>query len=341
MENDIHKDEVQRMFRFHRDKKNSSADDLASRMSEYLDCECIVVMPGENDGKLVEIYRKAAERRDVFPVFVRVDAALMESLLLNSDPCDSGEDGAEENIDDIPDVSFSDACFEQEVSEQDGEKRIPWQFSLRRIRAYREEKLSSDLPDGAEYFGAQRQKEARPEPEPRNVQRGEKPGRQTGRLHFLKSSLPDKTDADARSGSEPARGGRPELTLSDLKNLRSFWEFGTGLISETILALIPVSEPWRIFAWLPFGGWNRCPDAEVMMAVSKYWYEKYGAVPAAVSHDELEFLLPCPLDGQKAAEAVKEHILFCPDMTEPEGRLTESQLAEFLSRSKCWYFWWD
>ena len=134
---------------------------------------------------------------------------------------------------------------------------------------------------------------------------------------------------------------RPELTLSDLKNLRSFWEFGTGLISETILALIPVSDPWRIFAWLPFGGWNRCPDTEHMMAVSKYWYEKYGAVPIAVSHDELEFLLPRSLSRKQADEVSKEHALFCPDIVKPEGKLTEEQLSEFLNGSKCWYFWWD
>ena len=31
------------------------------------------------------------------------------------------------------------------------------------------------------------------------------------------------------------------------------------------------------------------------MAVAKYWFEQHGAVPAAMSHDELEFLLPAPV----------------------------------------------
>ena len=63
-----------------------------------------------------------------------------------------------------------------------------------------------------------------------------------------------------------------------------------------ILAKIPVKNPWEIFAYLPFGNWNDCPNTPELMAAAKYWFEQYGAVPAAMSHDELEFLLPgsCP-----------------------------------------------
>ena len=67
-----------------------------------------------------------------------------------------------------------------------------------------------------------------------------------------------------------------------------------------ILAKIPVKNPWEIFAYLPFGGWNECPNTPELMAVTKYWFEKYGAVPAAMSHDELEFLLPTPVSQEKA-----------------------------------------
>ena len=42
-----------------------------------------------------------------------------------------------------------------------------------------------------------------------------------------------------------------------------------------LLAEIPVNEPWQIFAYFPFAGWNDCPSAEEHMAVAKYWYEKY------------------------------------------------------------------
>lgn len=346
------------MFKFRREKKTSSGSDLADRMSEYLDCDCIVIMPGEDDGRLVKIYQEAAAKRDVFPVFVRVDAALMESLLLNSDPADAGE---EEEETEIPDPIFSDSSDEDEEEAQGSSGDVPWKFNPVKIRAYREDKLTEDLPDGKGYFDELRReekfteqeepdKQEKKETESREWPCAGRPERSEGRFHFLQNRLSeDNGAANGENGeSEKNRkaGGddvicRPELTLSDLKNLRSFWEFGTGLISEMILALIPVSDPWRIFAWLPFGGWNRCPDTEHMMAVSKYWYEKYGAVPIAVSHDELEFLLPRSLSRKQANEVSKEHALFCPDIVKPEGKLTEEQLSEFLNGSKCWYFWWD
>ena len=39
-----------------------------------------------------------------------------------------------------------------------------------------------------------------------------------------------------------------------------------------ILAKIPVKNPWELFAWLPFGNWNECPDTPELMAVAKYWF---------------------------------------------------------------------
>ena len=35
------------------------------------------------------------------------------------------------------------------------------------------------------------------------------------------------------------------------------------------------------------------------MAVAKYWFEQHGAIPAAMSHDELEFLNSRPLISQE------------------------------------------
>ena len=71
----------------------------------------------------------------------------------------------------------------------------------------------------------------------------------------------------------------------------SYWNSDNNMTYPLILAKIPVKHPWEIFAWLPFGGWNECPDTPELMAAAKYWFERHGAVPAAMSHDELEFLL--------------------------------------------------
>ena len=74
----------------------------------------------------------------------------------------------------------------------------------------------------------------------------------------------------------------------------SYWDDDTEMTYPLILAKIPVKNPWEIFAYLPFGNWNECPGTEDLMAVAKYWFEQYSAVPGAMSHDELEFNLPAP-----------------------------------------------
>ena len=49
----------------------------------------------------------------------------------------------------------------------------------------------------------------------------------------------------------------------------SYWENGTNRTAPLILAMIPVKNPWEIFAYLPFGGWNECPGTEELMAAAK------------------------------------------------------------------------
>ena len=51
----------------------------------------------------------------------------------------------------------------------------------------------------------------------------------------------------------------------------------TEMTYPLILAKIPVKNPWEIFAYLPFGNWNDCPDTPDLMAAAKYWFEQYGA----------------------------------------------------------------
>ena len=122
----------------------------------------------------------------------------------------------------------------------------------------------------------------------------------------------------------------------------SYWDDDTNMTYPLILAKIPVKNPWEIFAYLPFGNWNECPDTPELMAVAKYWAQQYGAVPAAMSHDELEFLLPVPVPKEKAMDAAVELYGFCPDVIDqgPEDA-TVGALADVLRQSTVWYFWWD
>ena len=128
----------------------------------------------------------------------------------------------------------------------------------------------------------------------------------------------------------------------DNRRFSSYWNSDNNMTYPLILAKIPVKNPWEIFAYLPFGGWNECPDTQSLMAVAKYWFEQYGAVPAVMTHDELEFLLPTFVSQEKAMDAAVELYGFCPDVIDqgPEDA-TVGALADVLRQSTVWYFWWD
>lgn len=129
----------------------------------------------------------------------------------------------------------------------------------------------------------------------------------------------------------------------EINNLTSFAKYSGDGIEETILFEIPVKNPWEVIAWMPMGGWNECPAALEMMAVCRYWYETYRAVPAAFSHDELEFLLEKPIEDEETAWKLgKEHYAFCPDRVDQGTRNgTIGEVADSIRMSDVWYFWWD
>ncbi len=111
---------------------------------------------------------------------------------------------------------------------------------------------------------------------------------------------------------------------------------------EVLLLYIPTTKPWELVAYVPFGGWNECPDVEDMMAICKYWYEKYGAVPVTISHDVMEMSVPKPVTKEESLQVAKEHFAFTPDRVyQCTGTGTLSEVADSLAVSKIWYFWWD
>ena len=121
-----------------------------------------------------------------------------------------------------------------------------------------------------------------------------------------------------------------------------YWDSDSHMTYPLILAKIPVKNPWEIFAYLPFGNWNECPNTPDLMAVARYWFEQYGAIPAAMSHDELEFDLPAPVSQEKAMEVATEQYGFCPDIVDQEqDEPTVGNLADVLRQSTVWYLWWD
>ena len=131
--------------------------------------------------------------------------------------------------------------------------------------------------------------------------------------------------------------------VSDGEGIDSFLslrDFNGKKTVPVVLAEIPVKHPWEVFAWLPFGGWNECPVNEEHMAVAKYWFEKYGAIPALMTHDVLEYSLPAPVSQERAMEVAWEQFTYCSDIVE-QGVGTIGRLADGLTKSHYWYFWWD
>lgn len=112
---------------------------------------------------------------------------------------------------------------------------------------------------------------------------------------------------------------------------------------ELLLAKIPVQNPWEIVAWIPMGGWNECPSPKQMIAIAKSWYKRYGAVICSVSGDEMEFIVENPLSDKNEAYALaKEHYYFCNDRLEQYTYdYNLGKLADCLTKSEIWYFWWD
>ena len=183
-----------------------------------------------------------------------------------------------------------------------------YEFDLKTVTEYRKKMLSAPVKDGKavlEELTGQRKEEAED----------------------------DDLDWEEEVLGE-MEGGEPNDRFAN------YWNDDTGMTYPLILAKIPVKNPWEIFAYLPFGNWNECPDTPDLMAVAKYWFEQHGAIPAAMSHDELEFELPTPISKERAMEVAVEQYGFCPDLDQNEDGSIGS-LAAVLWQSTVWYFWWD
>lgn len=150
-------------------------------------------------------------------------------------------------------------------------------------------------------------------------------------------------DMEEETEEEKRRFIGDETEGDEINNFSSYISFQANGLEEDILLLkIPVKNPWEIIAWIPLGGWNDCPPPEDMIAVCKYWFEKYGAIPSVFTHDVMEFYAPNKLNGIDSFEAAKEHYAFCPDRVFQCTRTgTLSEVAACLEKSEVWYFWWD
>lgn len=129
------------------------------------------------------------------------------------------------------------------------------------------------------------------------------------------------------------------LSLYSNKDTGKFLPSGNTYEGELYLLKVPTNNPFEIFAWLPFGGWNECPDTSDMISMCEYWYNEYGAIPAVISHDTLTFYLSNPVtDKETAVKAAKEQCGFSSEVLGMGG--IRSYVMMTLN-SNIWTFWWD
>ncbi len=90
------------------------------------------------------------------------------------------------------------------------------------------------------------------------------------------------------------------------------------------------------------GGWNDCPGELEMMTAAQDWFRRFGAVPAVLACDTLEFALNFPVPAGRSMDLALEHYAFCPDRALQSGPDDNvATLAATLEQSSVWYFWWD
>lgn len=158
----------------------------------------------------------------------------------------------------------------------------------------------------------------------------------------LKQRFDEYTNSSEAGFSMEEFVGKYDSESTPVESYSAFVDFFSKGIVETILLKVPTTKPWELVAYVPFGGWNECPEAEKMMAICKYWFEKYGAVPVTITHDVMEMRLPAPVAEQDSIQTAKEHFAFTPDRVYQCTKTgTLSEVAACIASSKIWYFWWD
>ena len=100
-----------------------------------------------------------------------------------------------------------------------------------------------------------------------------------------------------------------------------------------MLLKVPTTKPYEILAYFGMGSEG--------IATVKYWYQKYRAVPAAITYDEIEFYVERPvLTFEEAKKLAIEQYAFCYGLLW-ECYDTLDELASAIYKNVHWYFWWS
>jgi len=123
--------------------------------------------------------------------------------------------------------------------------------------------------------------------------------------------------------------------------LSTLFDFDGIFKDNVILVKVPTKNPYEVLGYFGMGGYNACPFPTEQIAVAKYWYEKYGAVPAVITYDTIEFYVERPVQTlEETKKLAMEHYAFCDDVVY-QCYCTFEGLADALYKNIQWYFWWD
>ena len=209
-------------------------------------------------------------------------------------------------------VAVDDSLMESFAGNSVGWDDMPSDFmvDMESVRAYRRDTLAKELPDGKQVLE---------------------------QLFAMQREAVEEDGFDCGFDGKMADPAAPEED-----RFYGYWDFFSRRTHPVVLAEIPTDKPWEIFAWLPFGGWNECPDTPDLMAAAKLWYERYGALPAVLTCDTLDMVLPRPVPQEEAMQVTREHFGLCPDTIVSANNDTNAgTIAAALSQSRYWFFWWD
>ena len=362
------------------DEDTLEPSEVADALMEYLDCECTYFPSMADDDPIMSAYsyaKRESVKEGFVPVLIKADdETLLECLVMNADP-EHDADCYEFDLKAVTEyrkkmlsapIKDSKAVLEELIGQRKAEAEdddMDW-----------EEEILGEMAGGYDNdrFSCYWDSDSHMTHPPRFGQILKKPWEIFAYLPFGNwNECPNTPELMAvakywfeQYGAIPAAMSHDEWSLNfrflsprkelwsgcgveeglgrlyDNDRFSCYWDSDSHMTHPLILARIPVKKPWEIFAYLPFGNWNECPNTPELMAVAKYWFEQYGAIPAAMSHDELEFELPVPVPKERAVELAVEQYGFCPDIVDQEqDDPTVGNLADVLRQSTVWYFWWD
>lgn len=111
-------------------------------------------------------------------------------------------------------------------------------------------------------------------------------------------------------------------------------------VTDLLLVKIPTTQPEEIFAHFPIGGINLCPPSAILITLAARWREKFGAVPAVITSDVVEFYVSNPpATIEAAAELAREQYLVCPQLVDEVCGNMENLTSNLIKNAQ-WFFWW-